>query len=140
VVSHFANAGEKYLHSKITLAWDAALPCWPRPHFLPHVVDRSNHWRFLWKVLHLQRRLKSNLVGLTIIGLINSAVGASTTSAYCDDVHGEPRGEYQSQPPAATGLAIACASGYALPGVLQRGAGFGPVGISWFVEQPPSAL
>jgi len=35
-----AQRSEKYLTLEDYAAWDARSPCWPRPHFLPHVVDR----------------------------------------------------------------------------------------------------
>jgi len=47
------------------------------PHFFPDVTDwNSNYRRFFGKFYIFSAALKANLVGLTVIGLINSAVGA----------------------------------------------------------------
>jgi len=110
VVSHFANAGRSTSRSRTTRALAAGRHACRHAYVFHDVADRhSDYRRLLRQILYFQRALKANLVGLTVIGLINSAVGAYYYLRVVVAMYmREPRGEVPVTPvPFATGLAIA---------------------------------
>jgi NADH-quinone oxidoreductase subunit N len=78
VVSHFANAGEKYvtLDDYAGLGRRSPVLAAALTVFLLSLIGIPITGGFLAKVYVFSAALQANLVGLTIIGVINSAVGA----------------------------------------------------------------
>ena len=78
VVSHFANAGEKYvtLDDYSGLGRQSPLLAAALTIFLLSLIGIPITGGFFAKFYVFSAALKSNLVGLTIIGVINSAIGA----------------------------------------------------------------
>jgi NADH-quinone oxidoreductase subunit N len=78
VVSHFANAGERYvtLDDYSGLGRRAPILAATLTIFLLSLIGIPVTGGFFAKFYVFSAALKSNLVGLTIIGVINSAVGA----------------------------------------------------------------
>jgi NADH-quinone oxidoreductase subunit N len=111
VVSHFANAGEKYVTIEDYAGLGRRSPALAATFtfFLMSLIGIPITGGFFAKFYVLSAALKSNLVALAIILVLNSALGAyyylrSIVMLYMR----EPRGEVPvSQVPVAAGLAIA---------------------------------
>src|SRR6195256_4593397 len=110
VVSHFANAGEKYLtlEDYAGLGRRSPMLAATLTFFLMSLIGIPITGGFFGKFYIFSAALKANLVGLTVIGLINSAVGAYYYLRVIVVMYmREPRGEVPVTPvPLATGLAI----------------------------------
>jgi NADH-quinone oxidoreductase subunit N len=111
VVSHFANAGEKYvtLEDYAGLGRTSPVLAATFTFFLMSLIGIPITGGFFAKFYVLSAALKSNLVGLAIILVLNSAVGAYYYLRIIVMMYmREPRGEVPVTPvPAAAGLAIA---------------------------------
>jgi NADH-quinone oxidoreductase subunit N len=111
VVSHFANAGEKYvtLEDYAGLGRKSPVLAATFTFFLMSLIGIPITGGFFAKFYVLSAALKSNLVGLTIILVLNSALGAYYYLRIIVMMYmREPRGEVPVSPvPAAAGLAIA---------------------------------
>src|SRR6266567_3531103 len=111
VVTHFANAGEKYLtlEDYAGLGRRSPMLAATLTFFLMSLIGIPITGGFFGKFYIFSAALKSNLVGLTIIGLINSAVGAYYYLRVIVMMYmRQPRGEVPVTPtPPTTGLAIA---------------------------------
>jgi len=111
VVSHFANAGEKYvtLEDYAGLGRKSPVLAATFTFFLMSLIGIPITGGFFAKFYVLSAALKSNLVGLAIILVLNSALGAYYYLRIIVMMYmREPRGEVPVSPvPAATGLAIA---------------------------------
>jgi NADH-quinone oxidoreductase subunit N len=111
VVSHFANAGEKYLtlEDYAGLGRRAPMLAATLTFFLMSLIGIPITGGFFGKFYIFSAALKSNLVGLTVIGLLNSAVGAYYYLRVIVMMYmREPRAEVPVAPvPLATGFAIA---------------------------------
>src|SRR6266852_5509709 len=111
VVSHFAAAGERYvaLEDYAGLGRRSPLLAATLTIFLLSLIGIPITGGFFAKFYVFSAALKANLVGLTIIGLINSAIGAYYYLRVIVVMYmREPRGEVPvTATPPATGLAIA---------------------------------
>jgi NADH-quinone oxidoreductase subunit N len=111
VVSHFANAGEKYvtLEDYAGLGRKSPVLAATFTFFLMSLIGIPITGGFFAKFYVLSAALKSNLVGLTIILVLNSALGAYYYLRIIVMMYmREPRDEVPVTPvPAAAGLAIA---------------------------------
>jgi len=111
VVSHFANADEKYvaLEDYAGLGRRSPVLAATLTFFLMSLIGIPITGGFFAKFYVLSAALKSNLVGLTIILVLNSAVGAYYYLRIIVMMYmREPRGEVPVTPvPAATTFAIA---------------------------------
>jgi NADH-quinone oxidoreductase subunit N len=111
VVSHFANVGEKYvtLEDYAGLGKRSPVLAATFTFFLMSLIGIPITGGFFAKFYVLSAALKSNLVGLAIILVLNSAVGAYYYLRIIVMMYmREPRGEVPVTPvPAAAGLAIA---------------------------------
>ncbi len=111
VVSHVANAGEKYvtLEDYAGLGRKSPVLAATFTFFLMSLIGIPITGGFFAKFYVLSAALKSNLVGLAIILVLNSAVGAYYYLRIIVMMYmREPRGEVPVTPvPAAAGLAIA---------------------------------
>jgi NADH-quinone oxidoreductase subunit N len=111
VVSHFANVGEKYLTLEDYSGLGRTSPVLAATltFFLMSLIGIPITGGFFGKFYIFSAALKSNLVGLTVIGLINSAVGAYYYLRVIVVMYmREPRSEVPVTPiPLASGLAIA---------------------------------
>ncbi|HXA05560.1 MAG TPA: NADH-quinone oxidoreductase subunit N [Bryobacteraceae bacterium] len=111
VVSHFANAGEKYvtLEDYAGLGRKSPMLAATFTFFLMSLIGIPITGGFFAKFYVLSAALKSNLVGLTIILVLNSALAAYYYLRIIVMMYmREPRGEVPVSPvPAAAGLAIA---------------------------------
>jgi NADH-quinone oxidoreductase subunit N len=110
VISHFANAGEKYVTLEDYAGLGRRSPALAATltFFLMSLIGIPITGGFFAKFYVLSAALKANLVGLTIIGVINSAVAAYYYLRVIVMMYmREPRGEVPvSRIPAATGVAI----------------------------------
>jgi NADH-quinone oxidoreductase subunit N len=123
VVSHFANAGEKYvtLEDYAGLGRKSPVLAATFTFFLMSLIGIPITGGFFAKFYVLSAALKSNLVGLTIILVLNSAVGAYYYLRIIVMMYmREPRGEVPTTPvPLAAALAITvCVLGTLYLGVL----------------------
>jgi NADH-quinone oxidoreductase subunit N len=111
VVSHVANAGEKYvtLEDYAGLGRKSPVLAATFTFFLMSLIGIPITGGFFAKFYVLSAALKSNLVGLAIILVLNSAVGAYYYLRIIVMMYmREPRGEVPVTPvPAAAGLAVA---------------------------------
>jgi NADH-quinone oxidoreductase subunit N len=111
VVSHFANAGEKYLtlEDYAGLGRRSPILAATLTFFMMSLIGIPITGGFFGKFYIFSAALKANLVGLTVIGLVNSAIGAYYYLRVVVAMYmREPRGEVPVTPvPFATGLAIA---------------------------------
>jgi NADH-quinone oxidoreductase subunit N len=111
VVSHFANAGEKYvaLEDYAGLGRRSPMLAATLTFFLMSLIGIPITGGFFAKFYVLSAALKSNLVGLAIILVLNSALAAYYYLRIIVMMYmREPRGEVPVTPvPAAAGLAIA---------------------------------
>jgi NADH-quinone oxidoreductase subunit N len=111
VVSHFANAGEKYvaLEDYAGLGKKSPVLAATFTFFLMSLIGIPITGGFFAKFYVLTAALHSNLVGLAIILVLNSAVGAYYYLRIIVMMYmREPRGEVPvTRVPAAAGLAIA---------------------------------
>jgi len=111
VVSHFANAGEKYvtLEDYAGLGRKSPVLAATFTFFLMSLIGIPITGGFFAKFYVLSAALKSDLVGLAIILVLNSALGAYYYLRIIVMMYmREPRGEVPVTPvPAAAGLAIA---------------------------------
>jgi NADH-quinone oxidoreductase subunit N len=111
VVSHFANAGEKYvtLEDYAGLGRRSPVLAATFTFFLMSLIGIPITGGFFAKFYVLSAALNSNLVGLALILVLNSAVGAYYYLRIIVMMYmREPRGEVPVTPvPAAAGLAIA---------------------------------
>ncbi|MBI3645385.1 MAG: NADH-quinone oxidoreductase subunit N [Acidobacteriales bacterium] len=111
VVSHFANAGEKYvtLEDYAGLGRRSPMLAATLAFFLMSLIGIPITGGFFAKFYVLSAALKADLVGLTIIGVLNSAVGAYYYLRIIVMMYmREPRGEVPvTSAPPATALAIA---------------------------------
>ncbi|MFY9562446.1 MAG: NADH-quinone oxidoreductase subunit N [Terriglobales bacterium] len=111
VVSHFANAGEKYvtLEDYAGLGRRSPMLAATLTFFLMSLMGIPITGGFFAKFYVFSAALKSDLVWLTIIGVLNSAVGAYYYLRVIVMMYmREPRGQVAVTPtPPATGLAIA---------------------------------
>src|SRR5208282_4450110 len=111
VVSHFANAGEKYVALEDYAGLGRRSPALAATltFFLMSLIGIPITGGFFGKFYVLSALLKSNLVGLAIILVLNSAVGAYYYLRIIVMMYmREPRGEVPVTPvPAAAMLAIA---------------------------------
>ena len=111
VVSHFANAGEKYvaLEDYAGLGRRSPVLAATLTFFLMSLIGIPITGGFFAKFYVLSAALKSDLVGLAIILVLNSAVGAYYYLRIIVMMYmREPRGEVPVTPvPAAAGLAMA---------------------------------
>ncbi len=111
VVSHFANAGEKYvtLEDYAGLGRRSPMLAATFTFFLMSLIGIPITGGFFAKFYVLTAALKSNLVGLAIILVLNSALGAYYYLRIIVMMYmREPRGEVSVTPvPVAAGLAIA---------------------------------
>jgi NADH-quinone oxidoreductase subunit N len=111
VVSHFANAGEKYvtLEDYAGLGRTSPVLAATFTFFLMSLIGIPITGGFFAKFYVLSAALNSNLVGLGVILVLNSAVGAYYYLRIIVMMYmREPRGEVPVTPvPAAAGLAIA---------------------------------
>jgi NADH-quinone oxidoreductase subunit N len=110
VISHFANVGEKYvtLDDYAGLGRRSPALAATLTFFLMSLIGIPITGGFFAKFYVLSAALKANLVGLTIIGVVNSAVAAYYYLRLIVMMYmREPRGEVPvSRVPAATGVAI----------------------------------
>ncbi len=110
VVSHFANVGEKYvaLEDYAGLGKQSPVLAATLTFFLMSLIGIPITGGFFAKFYVLTAALKSNLVGLAIILVLNSAVGAYYYLRIIVSMYmREPRGEVPvTRVPAATALAI----------------------------------
>jgi NADH-quinone oxidoreductase subunit N len=111
VVSHFANAGEKYvtLEDYAGLGRRSPMLAATFTFFLMSLIGIPITGGFFAKFYVLTAALKSNLVGLAIILVLNSALGAYYYLRIIVMMYmREPRSEVPVTPvPVAAGLAIA---------------------------------
>ena len=111
VVSHFANAGEKYvaIEDYAGLGRRSPVLAATLTFFLMSLIGIPITGGFFAKFYILSAALKSNLVGLAIILVLNTAVGAYYYLRIIVMMYmREPRGEVPITPvPAAAALAIA---------------------------------
>jgi NADH-quinone oxidoreductase subunit N len=111
VVTHFANVGEKYvtLEDYAGLGRKSPVLAATFTFFLMSLIGIPITGGFFAKFYVLSAALKSNLVGLAIILVLNSAVGAYYYLRIIVMMYmREPRGEVQvTRVPATAGLAIA---------------------------------
>ncbi len=111
VVSHFANAGEKYvaLEDYSGLGRRSPVLAATLTFFLMSLIGIPITGGFFAKFYVLSATLKSNLVGLTLILVLNSAVGAYYYLRIIVMMYmREPRGEVpMTRVPAAAAFAIA---------------------------------
>src|SRR6202795_1176156 len=110
VVSHFANAGEKYLTLEDYAGLGRRSPVLAATltFFLMSLIGIPITGGFFGKFYIFSAALKSNLVWLTVIGLVNSAIGAYYYLRVIVMMYmKEPRAEVPVTPlPFATALAI----------------------------------
>jgi len=110
VVSHFANAGEKYVSIEDYAGLGRRSPVLAATltFFLMSLIGIPITGGFFAKLYVLTAALKSNLVGLAIILVLNSGVGAYYYLRIIVMMYmREPRGEVPvTRVPAATALAI----------------------------------
>lgn len=110
VVSHFANVGEKYLtlEDYAGLGRRSPILAATLTFFLMSLIGIPITGGFFGKFYIFSAALKANLVWLTIIGLVNSAIGAYYYLRVIVMMYmREPRGEVPVTPvPLTTGLAI----------------------------------
>jgi NADH-quinone oxidoreductase subunit N len=110
VISHFANAGEKYvtLEDYAGLGLRSPVLAATLTFFLMSLIGIPITGGFFAKFYVLSAALQANLVGLTIIGVVNSAVAAYYYLRVIVMMYmREPRGEVPAMPvPVATGAAI----------------------------------
>jgi NADH-quinone oxidoreductase subunit N len=110
IVTHFANAGEKYvtLEDYAGLGRTAPVLAATFTFFLMSLIGIPITGGFFGKFYVLSAALKSNLVWLSIVLVLNSAVGAYYYLRIIVMMYmREPRGEVQVTPiPAAAALAI----------------------------------
>ena len=110
VVSHFANAGEKYVTLEDYAGLGRRSPALAATltFFLMSLIGIPITGGFFAKFYVLSAALKADLVGLTIIGVVNSAVAAYYYLRVIVMMYmREPRGEVSmTRIPAATGAAI----------------------------------
>ena len=110
VVSHFANAGEKYVALEDYAGLGKRFPALAATltFFLMSLIGIPITGGFFAKFYVLSAALKANLVGLTIIGVLNSAVAAYYYLRMIVMMYmREPRGEVQcTRAPATTWLAV----------------------------------
>jgi NADH-quinone oxidoreductase subunit N len=110
VVSHFANAGEKYvtLEDYAGLGRRAPVLAATLTFFLMSLMGIPITGGFFAKFYVFSAALQANLVGLTIIGVLNSAVAAYYYLRIIVMMYmREPRGEVAVTPvPATAGVAI----------------------------------
>lgn len=110
VISHFANVGEKYVTLEDYAGLGRRSPALAATltFFLMSLIGIPITGGFFAKFYVLSAALKANLVGLTIIGVINSAVAAYYYLRIIVMMYmREPRGEVPvTRVPAATGVAI----------------------------------
>jgi len=110
VVSHFANAGEKYvtLEDYAGLGRQSPFLAATLTFFLMSLIGIPITGGFFAKFYVLSAALQANLVGLTIIGVLNSAVAAYYYLRIIVMMYmREPRGYVPVTPvPAASGVAI----------------------------------
>jgi NADH-quinone oxidoreductase subunit N len=110
VVSHFANVGEKYLtlEDYAGLGRRSPMLAATLTFFLMSLIGIPITGGFFGKFYIFSAALKANLVGLTVIGLVNSAVGAYYYLRVIVVMYmREPRGTVPvNRVPFATGLAI----------------------------------
>ena len=110
VVSHFANAGEKYLtlEDYAGLGRRSPMLAATLTFFLMSLIGIPITGGFFGKFYIFSAALKSNLIGLTVIGLVNSAVGAYYYLRVIVSMYmSEPRREVPVMPtPPAMGFAI----------------------------------
>jgi NADH-quinone oxidoreductase subunit N len=110
VVSHFANAGEKYVAIEDYAGLGSRSPVLAATltFFLMSLIGIPITGGFFAKLYVLTAALKSNLVGLAIILVLNSAVGAYYYLRIIVMMYmREPRGEVPvTRVPMAAGLAI----------------------------------
>ncbi len=123
VVSHFANAGEKYVTLEDYAGLGRKSPALAATFtfFLMSLIGIPITGGFFAKFYVLSAALKSNLVGLAIVLVLNSAVGAYYYLRIIVMMYmREPRGEVPVAPvPAAAALAITvCVLGTLYLGVL----------------------
>src|SRR6202140_3576493 len=135
-VSHFANAGEKYvtLEDYAGLGRRSPMLAATFTFFLMSLIGIPITGGFFAKFYVLTAALKSNLVGLAIILVLNSALGAYYYLRIIVMMYmREPRGEVPVTPvPVAAGLAIAvCVVATLYLGVLP-----GPV-LDYPAQGPP---
>ena len=113
VVSHFANAGEKYVTLEDYAGLGRKSPALAATFtfFLMSLIGIPITGGFFAKFYVLSAALKSNLVGLAIILVLNSAVGAYYYLRIIVMMYmREPRGDVPVTPvPVAAGIAIAFA-------------------------------
>jgi NADH-quinone oxidoreductase subunit N len=111
VISHFANTGEKYvaLEDYAGLGRRSPVLAATLTFFLMSLIGIPITGGFFAKFYVLTAALKSNLVGLAIILVLNSAIGAYYYLRIIVMMYmSEPRGEVPvTRVPAATALAIA---------------------------------
>src|SRR3981081_929351 len=111
VVSHFANAGEKYvtLEDYAGLGWRSPVLAATFTFFLMSLIGIPITGGFFAKFYVLSAALNSNLVGLAIILVLNSALGAYYYLRIIVSIYmRKPRGEVPvTRVPAAAALAIA---------------------------------
>jgi NADH-quinone oxidoreductase subunit N len=111
VVSHFANAGEKYLtlEDYSGLGRRSPMLAATLTFFLMSLIGIPITGGFFGKFYIFSAALQSNLVWLTVIGLVNSAVGAYYYLRVIVMMYmREPRADVPVTPvPMSTGLAIA---------------------------------
>jgi NADH-quinone oxidoreductase subunit N len=123
VVSHFANAGEKYvaLEDYAGLGRKSPVLAATLTFFLMSLIGIPITGGFFAKFYVLSAALKSNLVGLSLILVLNSAVGAYYYLRIIVMMYmREPRGEVPiTRLPAAAAIAIAvCVAATLYLGVL----------------------
>jgi NADH-quinone oxidoreductase subunit N len=110
VVSHFANAGEKYVTLEDYAGLGRRSPALAATltFFLMSLMGIPITGGFFAKFYVFSAALQANLVGLTIIGVLNSAVAAYYYLRIIVMMYmREPRGEVPVTPvPAAAGVAI----------------------------------
>jgi NADH-quinone oxidoreductase subunit N len=110
VISHFANAGEKYvtLEDYAGLGLRSPVLAATLTFFLMSLIGIPITGGFFAKFYVLSAALQANLVGLTIIGVVNSAVAAYYYLRVIIMMYmREPRGDVPAMPvPVATGVAL----------------------------------
>ncbi|HYL92064.1 MAG TPA: proton-conducting transporter membrane subunit, partial [Alphaproteobacteria bacterium] len=110
VISHFANAGEKYvtLEDYAGLGLRSPVLAATLTFFLMSLIGIPITGGFFAKFYVLSAALQANLVGLTIIGVVNSAVAAYYYLRVIVMMYmREPRGDVPAMPvPVATGVAL----------------------------------
>jgi NADH-quinone oxidoreductase subunit N len=144
VVSHFSNAGEKYVAMEDYAGLGKKSPVLAATFtfFLMSLIGIPITGGFFAKFYVLTAALHSNLVGLAIILVLNSAVGAYYYLRIIVMMYmREPRGEVPVAPvPAAAGLAIAvCVLTTLYLGVLPGGVLNYAAGSARYLAGAPAA-